>query len=53
MRGATGEGKEHGDKNRDFNPRTRKGCDEYSFRLPCYSFLISIHAPHAGCDAAS
>jgi len=38
-----------GDK-MDFNPRTPCGVRLISGDHPLKAFIISIHAPHAGCD---
>ena len=48
VKGATLLGYEERAQRRDFNPRTREGCDDNDFDLATRMQAISIHAPVKG-----
>ena len=50
MRGATGRGRRIAKRWRNFNPRTPCGVRPRKGNAETESVVISIHAPHAGCD---
>ena len=48
VKGATGCGYRWDDRPHHFNPRTREGCDLFTFESCFAFFAISIHAPVKG-----
>ena len=48
VKGATRSGPRHYDGIRNFNPRTREGCDDFGYGKGYTYVKISIHAPVKG-----